>query len=272
MNVHEQKDDIPVYGNKEEVHTSKKHVKKDTDMNPRQRKDSDEKILSKTVLVLLGVAVLLLLFNQIQVNALKNSLISGNVGSSGSFAGDKDLSDINIDELVSTGHTIAAVFPVEDIQTGDDAMAILFPTGIPDYGEELGVSFDTPVESLEVLAKMYRGLKAEVEKNNPEGFQRFMSLASKPVGISCEYCCGLKTVGIDKDGNSACGCQHNPALLSVAMYLSAYTDYTDGEILREVMRWKTLFFPKDMIGLGLSVAGGDTSSLEANLPGMVGGC
>ena len=49
------------------------------------------------------------------------------------------------------------------------------------------------------------------------------------------------------------------------------TDYSDAEILREVMRWKTLFFPKNMIELGTSLAGGDTSALN-NLPGMVGGC
>jgi hypothetical protein len=49
------------------------------------------------------------------------------------------------------------------------------------------------------------------------------------------------------------------------------TDYSDGEILREAMKWKALWFPKNMIELGMTVAGGDTSAL-ANLPGMVGGC
>ena len=98
-----------------------------------------------------------------------------------------------------------------------------------------------------------------------------MNLASQPVGISCEFCCGVGAVGINKHGDSACGCQHNPALLSVALYLTTYTDYTDGEILREVMKWKTLFFPKDMINIGMSIAGGDSSALT-ELPGMVGGC
>jgi hypothetical protein len=50
-----------------------------------------------------------------------------------------------------------------------------------------------------------------------------------------------------------------------------YTDYSDAEILKEVMRWKALFFPKDMVNLALTVAGGDTSALK-DLPGMVGGC
>lgn len=237
-------------------------------------KKHEEKLLTKPIIALLVMATLVILFNQSQINSV-SAIIGQGVGSgvsrSVTLAGDKSLSSINLDELVSTGHTIAAVFPVEDIVTAEDAMAILFPTGTPEYGEELGVSYDDPVGSLSVLARMYRGLKAEVEQNNPTGWQRYMNLASRPVGISCEYCCGVGPVGIDKRGNSACGCQHNPAVLTVALYLSAYTDYNDGEILREVMRWKTLFFPRDMIELGMTVAGGDTSKL-ANLPGMVGGC
>ncbi len=240
----------------------------------RHKKHKTEKIITKPIIALMVVAVLAVLFNQIQINTVSGMVTSNPVSkgtSSGYSSGSKDLVNINLAELKSTGHTLAAVFPVEDIQTPDDAMAILFPTGTPDYGEELGVSFDDPVGSLSILAKMYRGLKAEVEKSNPEGWQRYMNLALKPVGISCEYCCGVGPIGIRKDGSSSCGCQHNPALLSVALYLSAYTDYTDGEILREVIRWKTLFFPKKMIELGMTVAGGDTSALD-NLPGMVGGC
>ncbi len=229
-------------------------------------------LFSKPLWGLLAVAVILLLFNQYQLITISKMIDESlGLGSAAGGKGGKGISDLNLNELKSTGHTLAAVFPVEDISTADDAMAILFPTGTPEYGGELGVSFDDPVGSLETLSRMYRGLKAEVEQNNPAGFQRFMNLALKPVGISCEFCCGVGAVGIDSKGNSACGCQHNPALLSIALYLSAYTDYTDGEILREVMRWKTLFFPKNMIELGMSVAGGDTSALN-NLPGMVGGC
>jgi len=49
------------------------------------------------------------------------------------------------------------------------------------------------------------------------------------------------------------------------------TDYSDAEVLREVYRWKTLWFPKDMVGLALEIAGGNTDVLN-ELPGMVGGC
>ncbi|MBR9699345.1 hypothetical protein GOV09_02725 [Candidatus Woesearchaeota archaeon] len=236
------------------------------------KKRKKKNLLSKPLITLVVAVAILMLFNQLQINSVTAMMSSMGGSTSNSIRlGLKNLDDINVVELKSTAHTIAAVFPVENIQTAEDAMAMLFPTGTPDYGAELGVSFDTPIESLATLAKMYRGLKAEVQENNPEGWQRFMNLASKPVGISCEYCCGLQAIGIDKNGNSACGCQHNPALLTTALYLSAYTDYTDGEILQEVMKWKTLFFPKDMIELGTSLAGGDTSALK-DLPGMVGGC
>ena len=253
-----------------ETHHENENIKERPAKHSEHKK---EKILTKPIIGLVIAVTLLVLFNQFQISSISGMMTSGIGKSSGaiSLSGDKDLSNIDLTGLKSTGHTIAAVFRVENIQTAEDAMSILFPTGTPDYGADLGVSYDDPIESLAVLARMYRGLKSEVEQNNPEGFQRFMNLASKPVGISCEYCCGLQAIGIDKQGNSACGCQHNPALLTVALYLSAYSDYSDGEILREVMRWKTLFFPKNMIELGMTVAGGDTSTLD-NLPGMVGGC
>ena len=236
-------------------------------------KHNKHKVLTKPITVLLAVTVAVIMFNFLQIEALSLSINGAPTQSRGIslVSANKELANIDVSSLKSTGHTLAAVFPVEEIQTPEDAMRILFPTGTPEYGSELGVSYDEPVESLAILAKMHRGLLAEVKQNNPEGFQRYMSLASQPVGISCEYCCGLKTIGINNDGSSSCGCQHNPALLTVALYLSAYTDYNDGEILQEVMKWKILFFPKNMIELGMTVAGGDTSALD-NLPGMVGGC
>jgi len=243
---------------------------------PHHKKHKREETISKPIIALVMIAALVIVVNQFQISSVSAILAdsySVKTSSSGIslLAGNNGVPDINIDELKSTGHTIAAVFPIEDIQTADDAMAMLFPTGTPDYGDDLGVSYDTPVESLGVLAKMYPGLMSEVKKNNPEEWGRYMGLVTKPLGISCEYCCGLKAIGVKQDGSSSCGCQHNPALLTVALYLSAYTDYSDGEILREVMLWKTLFFPKNMVELGTSLAGGDTSSLK-ELPGMVGGC
>ncbi len=232
----------------------------------------EEKIFTVPFMALLAAAVILMLFNQYQLMSV-SAMVGGGLGSSSGAAvlGGKDLSKLDVNSLKSTAHTVAAVFPVEDFKSSEEVMAAMFPTGTPEYAEELGVSFDDPIASLDKLSKMYPSLKAEVQKSNPEAWKKFMTLASKPVGMSCEYCCGLGVIGIDKNGNSACGCQHNPAILAVSLYLTAYTDYSEGEILREAMRWKTLFFPKNMIELGTSLAGGDSSKLE-NLPGMVGGC
>lgn len=242
-----------------------------------EKNEQNEQIFTPSVSVLLVLAIIALIANQVLIGSvagLANSLATHSASSSATLlaSGEKDLSNVNVDALASTAHTIAAVFPVDEIKSSQDAMAIMFPTGTPEYGETLGVSFDDPVDSLSKLANMYNGLKSEVKNNNPEAFNRFVNLASNPKGVSCEYCCGVGPIGADKNGNSRCGCQHNPALLSVALYLSAYSDYSDAEILREVMKWKTLFFPKNMIELGISLGGGNAQTTLDNLPGMVGGC
>src|SRR3989338_2345984 len=227
----------------------------------------------KLAIWLIVVVALLVIFNQWQVSAISKSLGGVSIMSKlrlGSSSG-KDISNVNIDELKSTGHSVAALFPVEDIKTAEDAVSIMVPTGIPDYGSALGVSFDDPLNSLSILsAQVYPYMLNEIKKDQA-AYQRYLSIVLKPVGISCEYCCGVGPIGAQKDGSSACGCQHNPALLGLTMWLMKNTDYTDAEVLREALRWKALFFPKNMVELALSVAGGDTSKLN-DLPGMVGGC
>ncbi|PIN70846.1 hypothetical protein COV94_00990, partial [Candidatus Woesearchaeota archaeon CG11_big_fil_rev_8_21_14_0_20_57_5] len=113
--------------------------------------------------------------------------------------------------------------------------------------------------------------KDEVKRTDPDAWNRYLELAAKPHGLSCEYCCGVGPIAAASNGESLCGCQHNPALLAVTLSLLHNTDYSDAQVVREVMRWKTLFFPRDMVGLGMQVAGTDPSSIKA-LPGMVGGC
>ncbi len=204
----------------------------------------------------------LMLFNQWQINSISNNLITGRTIYSGSV-GSVDLSGIT-----STAQSIAALFPIDEIKTSQDAIDVMIPTGTPDYGEAMGISFDDPVSS---LAKMAKAQRALLQGLSPEEKTRFINLASQPVGISCEYCCGVGPVGIRSDGSSSCGCQHNPALLSLTMWLMQNTDYTDAEIVKEALKWKTLFFPKNMVNLASQIAGGDTSVLK-DLPGMVGGC
>jgi hypothetical protein len=237
-----------------------------------------EKSQSAILISLLAIATILIVFNQYQVSALssqfdsaKGSIKKGSIwfGSSG----DVQLDNVDVTQITSTAMALKSLFPeLSSIQTEEDAISAMLPTGTPDYSEALGgITFDDPVTSMEYLAKWYYTINNEVKTQNPEVWQRYLNLAAKPTGISCEYCCGIGPQGIDSQGNSRCGCAHNPALLALTQGLMLNTDLSDAEVLREVMKWKTMFFPKNMIGLSMEVAGKDASEL-ASLPGMVGGC
>ena len=236
-------------------------------------------IISKSVISDISIIVLIaivgmLLFNQMQIgdmsDAISNIKISGATTKTAttttkSLSGN-DLDSVDLSSIKGTGYAIAALFPVEDIETAQDALDMIIPTGTPDYGDELGVSYDDPVTGLSTLVSTYKSVQLSGEDQ-----ERYVALVTKPVGISCEYCCGLGAVGADAQGNSKCGCQHNPALLGLTKWLIANTDYSDAEIVKEALKWKALFFPKKMVELTASLVGGDTGALDA-LPGMVGGC
>src|SRR3989338_7359453 len=134
-----------------EEHTAEHHV------------GEEEKAITKPIIGLLIAAALLILINQFQLLTVSEAVASsGFVNTKAiSLSGEKDLANIDLSSLKSTGHTLAAVFPVENIQTADDAIAMLFPTGTPDYGPALEVSFDTPEKSLAVLSRMYPSFKLE---------------------------------------------------------------------------------------------------------------
>jgi hypothetical protein len=227
------------------------------------------------------MAVALMAFNQFQISQVdarisefgltEPSGVSGSQVSLGT-QNEKDLSAIDFSQLKSTAHSIAALFPLESIETAQDAMNTIIPTGTPEYGEELGVSYDDPVNSLNFMNGQLWPAMRTLKTDKPEVWQRYVNLASMPVGISCEYCCGLQAVGIRPDGESSCGCQHNPALLGLTVWLmDNRPDWSDAEVLKEVIKWKALFFPKKMTELTIQVAGMDATALE-ELPGMVGGC
>jgi len=218
-----------------------------------------EQISNSYITVLIVLVALIMLFNQWQLSSLK-------IGGSGSI---KIVSAQEIDKITSTGQAVASLFPIDEISSEEDAIAIMIPQGTPEYGEAMGLSFDDPVNSMELLARSYNAVKQETKQDYPEVWQRYLNLATKPVGISCEFCCGVGPIGITNAGDLRCGCKHNPAVQTLTMLLMKDTDYNDAEVLREVMKWKALFFPRDMVELALKASGGE---LETNLPGMVGGC
>ncbi|MDP7466682.1 MAG: hypothetical protein QGF25_00350 [Candidatus Woesearchaeota archaeon] len=224
--------------------------------------------------VCLTVAAVLLLFNQYQLSQLSHYAPA----SSGSYTpGQKislsggDLENVNVENLKSTAQTIAAVFPLDEVNSAQDAINMMVPTGIPSYGQEMGVTFDDAQGSLDVIAKKVYYEELALIKAEPENWERYLHLAARPSGIDCEFCCGIGAQGITANGEMKCGCAHNPGLLGLTMWLIRHTDMNDGEIMREVMLWKTLWFPRGMIETALKITGGDASAL-ADAPGMVGGC
>ena len=207
----------------------------------------DNEKLMFTVLLIIGFLVVM---NGVQISSMAD-YVTPKV-SFGTSLGGVDLSSIT-----STAASIATVFPELETATSiEDVINILLPTGTPDYSDALGgVSFDDPVSSMEYLAKWYYSLKDEVKNNDPAIWQRYLDLAATPKGISCEFCCGIGPQGITAGGESKCGCQHNPALQALTIGLMKYTDYTDAQILREALKWKTLWFPKNMIEMGSKLVG-----------------
>ncbi|MEK6853896.1 MAG: hypothetical protein AABX60_01055, partial [Nanoarchaeota archaeon] len=93
------------------------------------QKDKNAKLL-----ILVAVAAVVLLLNQWQIMALSD-LTSGGVGSS------------------SKGTKLNVKLSGDVVQ---DAIKAVVPTGTPLYGAELAVSFDDPVNSLNILEKLDR--------------------------------------------------------------------------------------------------------------------
>ena len=207
-----------------------------------EKKDS-EKVMEKTLVVLLVLGLALTVFNQFQILSLK----SGNNGE------------------LATGMTIV--------------QAAVIPTGTPEiYGQELQIRYSdvTPNnpeladQTISVLGNLDRSITLE-----GENLKRYIAIASQ---ISCEYCCCAGSIIVtEKDvadlnakieqaistgkitreqaeeyrksaGTAACGCAHSFAMRGLAKYLISKhgSEFTDEQILDEMAKWKTLFFPTQM--------------------------
>ena len=179
----------------------------------------------------------------------------------------------------------------------EDAIKLAISQGVPEiYGEELGVSFDEVQKAINVIKQFDPTYGKQKIVLGGADKQRYIDVGMK---IACEYCCGAKSI-ITADGQAACGCAHSSAMRGLTAYLlqNHGSEYTNDEILREIARWKAMFFPKQMIQkLAKQLQGEDftpdTASLVLgvdlpdygqgsknaplpsdlkNLPNMVGGC
>lgn len=186
----------------------------------KSRENPDSSILRLTIA--LFIATLFVVgFNAFQLNSV---LAMKMVMDSQTMA-----PDISEDSMSST------------IMDGPDVI----PKGIPVvYGQELGLSFDdistaTPQRADATIRKL--GVLDKRIELSGDLLRRYIAVARQ---ISCEYCCGAPSI-ITSDGKAACSCAHSFAMRGLAKYLlqNHSNEYTDTQILEELGKWKTLFFP-----------------------------
>lgn len=274
MTDHEKKSEAHKEQNAHTNHSDKKEHHK-----TKHKQDQDEGIFSGPLVWVVAIAAVLILFNQIQLFQLNSALgqpalpalSSGGSSTNVALYTGGDLGDVDVNNIQSTAQAVAATFDFSEVSDAQGVIDIMIPTGVPTYGEELGISYDDPVQALEFMAYQLFPAQQTKLQQDPEKWQRYVDLTSNPRGISCEFCCGVGPVGTTPQGQSRCGCSHNPGVLALTMYLIDNTDWSDAEILREAIRWKSLWFPKNMVEIGLKIAGGDSQVLES-VPTMVGGC
>jgi len=160
-------------------------------------------------IILIAVITIIILFNQYQVSSLYK--VIGGKGGGSSVKG--------ITSVIPTG--IPVVYGVE-LNTAYDDINPNDQKGADATISKLG-SFDNSIELTGDL------------------FDRYIKIGTQ---ISCEYCCGAEAI-IFSNGKAACGCAHSFAMRGLAKYLlkNHADEFTDDQILEELGKWKTLFFP-----------------------------
>lgn len=244
---------------------------------------------SKKTLVIINFIILFGLIFSIGINQVVITKTYDALGiSQGALAG---ITNLIFKNTSSSGNIALAGSATED------AIKLAISQGVPEiYGPELGISFNEVQQSIDVLRRFDPTYGKQKIVLAGDDLQRFINVGLK---ISCEYCCSAKSI-IRADGSAACGCAHSQAMRGLLAYLiqNHSSEYIDDEMLRELARWKSMYFPKQMIQRLASQLQGadftpDTASLVLgvdlpdygqgsksaplpsdlqNLPNMVGGC
>ena len=184
----------------------------------------------KIITYLLAGLAIIIVFNQFQIISLDKN--SNNIASA-------SLNTVNAGTGLTTGGLTTGIQSVSALD--------ILPKGIPDiYGKELGISYDDvnvrdPAKADSTINKL--ALFDEKITLEGEKLQRYILITNS---ISCEYCCGAASITFP-DGQPACGCAHSYAMRGLAKYLLIeHPEMSDGLILEELGKWKTLFFPDVM--------------------------
>lgn len=234
-------------------------------------------VLKLSTLLIIAVLVLgvFVVYNQLQLGRLARLAGPSKVGAATSL--------VDHEAHHRTQQTQSAAQPTTQLA------ALITPKGTPErYGPELGVSYDEPLAGLSVLSRLDPSTPNGV-RLGAEQLRRYIDIGSR---ISCEFCCGAKTL-VFPDGRPACGCEHSFAMRGLLAYLiTEHPDLSDEMMLRELARWKTLFFPGPMttkfasqlaaggpstddtiaLSSGLDLSGVDPGAITGGQPSMVGGC
>jgi len=220
---------------------------------------NENKNLDNVIIIVIMLTLVVVVFNTFGINSIKGASITG----------------MAVQETTQGINTL-----------GSNAVDVI-PKGIPDvYGKELGVSFDdisaaNPGKADATIRKL--GVLDQQITLTGDNLERYITIVSK---ISCEYCCGAESI-IFENGQAACGCAHSFAMRGLAKYLIKEhgNEFSDDEILEEMGKWKTLFFPGQITqkasvlkeqGIELNyinLASNKYRGIEQGATGnMVGGC
>lgn len=185
-------------------------------------------IMKKTLLVLLCAV---LAFNQLFIINIETKLKIGGFLT-------KEINNVFYPSRKNAIGDTKIVF-TGNIQS--DALAMIMIKGEPAaYGKELHVSFEGVQESMDIMKK-YDPRMASFNKNELE---RYLNVTGK---ISCEFCCTVKSL-TTSDGSPTCNCDHAKAMRGLAAYLvkNHGNEFDDEAILKELARWKGVYFPRQM--------------------------
>lgn len=240
-------------------------LKKDSEMTCHETGEYKKYLPTIHMILVVAVAVLLVM-NTMMLASLKSVMNAGNGGD--------DMAGMHADSQNGGGKVS---FDADVIPTGEPRI----------YGKELGVNYDDVGAQNPQLADSTIGKMAVLDQQiqlQGADKERYIKVVSK---ISCEYCCGAPSI-ITQTGDAACGCAHSFAMRGLAKYLITKhpTEFSDDEILEELGKWKTLFFPGQLSqkakvlkdkGIALNyinLASNAYRGIEKGAAGsgMVGGC
>lgn len=220
------------------------------------------------VLVLAIVTIGLLVFNSFAIMGVNSSMSQQN-----EMLKFMQNNSASLTQSTNTGNSAS-----QDTTNSVLSFEEFLPKGTPAvYGVNLGVSFDDPVASLDVLAALdgdlYQEGQIKFSDLSEEEQQSYIRIGTS---ISCEFCCGVEYVTAP-NGQPACGCAHSAAMRGLAKYLvqNHRSEFSDEEILEQLTMWKAMFFPKQMYQRALEFqSNGSSQESDAlgEIPDMVGGC